>query len=76
MASRKQHPNKTIEEAVQYAEQRGWCYQKAGKSAHCWGRILCLAGSRDGCMISVWSTPRNGYNHAKQIRKRVDACSH
>lgn len=76
MASRKQHPNKEIEEAVQYAENNGWRYKKVGKSAHAWGRMLCPAQTRDGCSISIWSTPRNPTNHARQIRRSVDACLH
>lgn len=73
---RKQHPNKEIEAAVQYAEAHGWRYKKAGNSAHAWGRLLCHLETREGCMMSVWSTPRNPYNHAEQIRKRVDQCPH
>ncbi len=73
---RKQHPNKEIEAAIQYAEAHGWRYKKAGNSAHAWGRLLCLLETREGCMMSIWSTPRNPYNHAEQIRRRVNQCPH
>lgn len=73
---RKKHPNKELEAAVQYAEDHGWRYKEAGNSAHAWGRLLCPLESRDGCSMSVWSTPRNPFIHAMQIQRRVDFCSH
>lgn len=76
MAKRKKHPNKEIEMAIQYAESRGWRYKKAGNSAHAWGRLLCLLENREGCSMSIWSTPINTDIHARQIRKRVNACPH
>ena len=30
MTTRKIHPNKEIEKAIQYAESRGWRYKKSG----------------------------------------------
>lgn len=73
---RKKHPNKEIETAVRYAESQGWRHKEAGGSAHAWGRLLCPLESREGCSMSVWSTPRDPVTHAKQIRRRVDACLH
>jgi len=74
--NRKSHPNKEIEAAIQYAEKHGWRYKSAGNSAHAWGRLLCPLSTRDGCAMSVWSTPRNSQNHAIQIRRSVDKCPH
>lgn len=71
---RKRHPSKAIEEAVVYAEQKGWRYKKTGNSAHAWGRLLCPQISQEGCKLSVWSTPANPENHAKQIKRAVDRC--
>jgi hypothetical protein len=76
MTKRKKHPNKAIEEAIHYAENHGWRYKKAGGSAHAWGRLLCILQDREGCGMSIWSTPRSPETHAKQIRKRVDSCPH
>lgn len=76
MQSRKKHPSKEIEKAIQHAESKDWRYQKTGKSAHAWGRLLCSKRDRDGCSMSVWSTPRDADVHAKQIKRRVDACPH
>ncbi len=73
---RKKHPNKEIEDAIQYAEQQGWRYKKAGDSAHAWGRLLCPLQDRNGCSMSIWSTPRNTDTHAKQIYRRIDVCPH
>lgn len=73
--SRPTHPNKHVEEAVAYAEKKGWrC--KVSKKGHCWGTLSCPLQDRDGCRMSVNSTPRNPETHAKQIRRRVDRCDH
>lgn len=73
---RKKHPKKEIEEAIQYAENKGWHYKQAGRSAHAWGKLFCPLRAREGCSMSIWSTPRDSAIHAKQICKRVNACLH
>ena len=72
--SRPRHPKAEIEKAVKYAEQLGWSVKIS--NGHAWGRLLCPFSSRDGCILSVWSTPKNADNHARHIRKVVDACPH
>jgi hypothetical protein len=72
--ARPRHPKKEIEAVVKYAESLGWRWQKA--TDHAWGRLLCTEASRDGCAISVNSTPKNAQNHAKKIKKYVDNCPH
>jgi hypothetical protein len=72
--SRPWHPNKEIEAAVAYAESLGWRWRKA--HGHAWGRLLCPKNDRDGCQLSVWSTPKNPQNHARAIRRAVDRCAH
>jgi len=74
--SRRRHPNKEIEAAVAYAESKGWRYVKAGKSAHVWCRLYCEFADREGCRVSVNSTPRSPHNHASKIVKAVDGCTH
>ena len=74
--SRSKHPNKHIEAAVAHAEQKGWRCKMSGGAAHCWGTLLCPREDRDGCRISVNSTPRNPENHARQIQRKVDSCGH
>jgi hypothetical protein len=71
---RPRHPNKEIEDAVSYVEALGWRFIK-GKG-HGWARLLCPRNDRDGCQISVWSTPRNPQNHAKDIKRVADRCAH
>lgn len=71
---RSRHPNKEIEEAVSYAEQRGWTLVPA--KGHAWGRLYCKHHDRDGCMISVWSTPKNAGNHARALIRTIDRCPH
>lgn len=79
--ARKKHPIKEIDAAVRYAEKCGWRLTSAGNSAHCWGRLFCPYGAvnascrcGDFCIISVWSTPRNGQSHASSIRRAVEKC--
>lgn len=72
--ARPRHSNKHIEKAVQYAETQGWRFEKA--SGHAWGHLLCPHATRQGCLIGVWSTPRNPENHARHIRRDVDQCPH
>jgi hypothetical protein len=73
---RPKHPNKEIEAAISYAEDHSWIYKDSGKSAHAWGRLLCPLHTREGHQLSIWSTPRNTFIHAEQIKKMVDKCQH
>lgn len=76
MIKRNKHFNKEIEEAIQYAEHHGWTYKSSGKSSHAWRRLLCPLQSREGHQMSIWSTPKNTFYHAEQIRRFVDRCEH
>lgn len=71
---RSRHPNKEIEAAIREAEARGWRVQAGG--SHAWGFLLCTEQSREGCRVTVYSTPRNPENHARQIRYQIGACTH
>nr|WP_128293216.1 hypothetical protein [Afifella aestuarii] len=71
---RSRHPNKEIEAAVRFAETRGWRLEK--RQGHCWGRLFCAFADREGCIVSVWSTPRKPQNHAEGIRRAVLRCPH
>jgi hypothetical protein len=70
--SRSRHTDKDVEDAVSYAESKGWIYRKMGH----WGRLFCAHADRDGCQFGVNGTPKNGGTHAKQIRRAVDRCPH
>ncbi len=70
--SRRRHPIKEIEAVIRAAEARGWRVRMA--SGHAWGRLLCPHGSREGCQISIWSTPRNAQDHAASIMRAVNRC--
>jgi hypothetical protein len=74
MSRRPAHPRKEIEQAVRDAEALGWRWRKGG--GHAWARLLCPAHTRDGCQISIWSTPRNPEAHARDIRRLVAKCRH
>lgn len=72
--ARSGHPNKHIEAAVAYAELNGWIVKMS--NGHAWARLLCAFHDREGCQISVWSTPRNAENHARDIIRIVGRCPH
>ena len=72
--ARLRHPNKEIEASVAYAKSVGWTLEMS--KGHAWGHLLCPLHSREGCIVSVWSTPRNAENHARGIRRAVDRCTH
>lgn len=76
--ARKSHPNKDIEKALKYAEQKGWII-KVG-SSHAWGQMRCPYNEKSCrfgkfCQISIWSTPRNPQSMIRQVRKVVDKCT-
>lgn len=71
------HPNKEINKAVQHAILNGWTLKPA--KGHAWAILRCPNNKPDCrcglfCQMSVWSTPRNTDNHAKQLRKTIDRC--
>lgn len=72
--ARSRHPIKDIEEAVSYAESRGWVFVRSG--AHAWGILHCPERGRDGHRFSVYSTPRVPAAHARDLRRAVDRCGH
>jgi hypothetical protein len=64
------HPKKEVQDAVEEAERLGWRFEASG--GHAWGRGYCPCGE---CrIISVWSTPANAGNHAKQILRAARRC--
>src|SRR5262249_31158380 len=74
---RSKHPKKEIEEAIKHAESHGWRIEVGG--SHAWGRMFCPYNDpecRCGefCITSIWSTPRNAANHARQLMRVVDKC--
>lgn len=78
MARRTPHSQKEIEQALQYAEAKGWRVETGG--SHAWGRMYCpyndtecLCG--EFCITSVWSTPRNPGNHARALKRVVENCT-
>lgn len=63
---RPRHSNKHIERVIQHAESLGWTVQLS--RGHAWGHLYCPHSTREGCIVHVWSTPRNPENHARHIR--------
>jgi hypothetical protein len=63
-----------LKKAVKYAETLGWRVEMS--NGHASGHLLCPFARREGCIAAVWSTPKNPENHARHIRRDVDACDH
>ena len=72
--SRPRHTDKHIEQVVAYAESLGWIWKPS--DGHPWGRLFCPFANREGCILSVWSTPKNPQNFARLLRRRIDSCPH
>jgi hypothetical protein len=66
----RRHPNKDIRKALAVARTAGWHYETGAGHRH--GTLRC--GS--GCVIAVWSTPRNPTTYAKRIREAIERCPH
>ena len=76
--ARERHPNQDIEKALRYAESKGW--QVCKRSGHAWGRMYCPFNDEscrcgEFCVTSIWGTPRNPQNHARQLMRVVDKCT-
>lgn len=77
MPRRPKHPNKDIEAAIRYAEDRGWDIRKStGGSAHAWGMMYCRFAARGGHHRSIYSTPTSPWKHARDLMQEVDRCTH
>lgn len=74
MTPRPRHSKKEVEEALRYAEGRGWTVEKRA-GGHNWGAARC-GHTPGGCLVWIHSTPKNAGNHAKRIRQAVDRCPH
>ena len=75
----KKHPNKEIRDAIQYAIEKGWIIKESNARAHAWGVMYCPYNDLEcrcgqHCQTSIWSTPRNPSNHAKQLKRAVRGC--
>ena len=66
------HQNKEINQAIEEAVSNGWEWFPSPKG-HCKGRLKCKLGHTEH-MFSVWSTPKNMENHAKDIRRKTSKC--
>ena len=68
------HSNKEISKAIEYALDHGFRIVAAGRSSHIKLSLYCPVTSREGCKVSVFSTPRSPEQHAKDIRDKIDRC--
>lgn len=75
---RAKHPNKDVESAIAHAQAQGWRVDLGG--AHAWGKMYCPYNDEEcrcgiHCITSIWSTPKNPGNFAKQLRRVVGNCT-
>ncbi len=73
--ARARHPKKDVEAALVGLEEAGWIVTSTS-SGHRWGVARCGESNRSGCQVSIWSTPRNPGNHARQLRQTLERCQH
>ena len=71
---RQKHAKKEIEAAILYAEARGWSV-RPGKR-HAKFKLYCRHHDREGCKVSVWGTPADEGDHARDIIRAVNRCPH
>jgi hypothetical protein len=71
--ARNRYPKKEVEAALRYAEEHGWTVSDTS-SGHRWGLAVCPGDCTPP--TSIRSTPRVSANHARQIRRNVDRCTH
>jgi len=76
--ARKRHGKSEVETAMKYAESKGWRVEVGG--SHAWGKMYCpynddTCRCGEFCIASIWSTPRNPGNHARQLCRVVDNCA-
>ncbi len=72
--ARDRHSKKELEALVQYAEQRGWEVRQGQR--HAKFKLYCKHHDRDGCKVSVWGTPTDVDDHARDLRRAIDRCPH
>lgn len=76
--ARKRHAKAEVESALRHAESKGWRIEIGG--SHAWGKMYCpynddTCRCGEFCIASIWSTPKNQGNHARQLRRVVDNCA-
>jgi hypothetical protein len=66
----KRHQKKAINDALDYAEDKGWSVEPKPRSkGHAWGRVVSPDGTRK---IRIDKTPRSPEGVAKDIRRAVE----
>ena len=77
--ARTRHPRQEVEAVLRHAEAKGWRVVPGG--SHAWGRMYCPFGNNvfcrcaEFCIASIWSTPKNPGNHARQLLRIVENCA-
>lgn len=73
LVSSGRHPDKDIQEVIDYAKEKGWTDEKGRGHG---GRIKCPYNHPDGCQMSYPSSPKNSGNQKKRIIRFIDSCPH
>ena len=69
--ARPAHPTKEIDEALDYAASKDWTIEKVDPVLMHGADEVPLPHEVDGCQVSIYSTPRNPQNHAKQLKRAI-----
>ena len=72
----KLHQSQVVSDAIELALALGWRLLPVGKSSHAGLRLACPEASRDGCLHSVSSTPRNSHDEADKLLRKIKRCPH
>jgi hypothetical protein len=66
------HSKKQVRDALDGAHEAGFTVRETS-AGHRWGYVEC---GKCGQRLSVWSTPKNADNHARQTRRFLQRHGH
>lgn len=67
--------DKDVRQFIDRMVSKGWRYEEAeGRTSHPAGVLLCPEETRDGCRMTVYSTPKRG--QLDLLRRAVKKCPH
>jgi len=72
----KRHNRKEIQAVIDTAISRGWRLLVKSGHTHVWGELYCSDGTRNGCIIRIYSTPRKPESFARRIAREIAKCPH
>lgn len=68
----KNHPDKHIQAALEYARSNGWSLINIGKSRSEFCKIKYIIQKDVEHTHGIWLSPKSPENFAKQVRRKID----